>query len=518
MSTSNYLFFEGICYTDNTIPTTPSDSTTTTINATTSHADIVNIATFLDLISILIYILGIFYIREMQEVEVTKRDKSVCRASDYTIEIHSIPEHTDHTDLVEKIKKHLETILSNTSQIHTSGPIYIADINIASAYYPYLKHACIRGTRARALDYILAKLVTCLKLKTFNYNDSKSITLLNTLKKALYRYEKVNDKCHVLQHEAAEYVSRIYVTFETEEGYLRCLHTFSTAGIFKVFQQDKALYLDNQPVVIRKSRDPSDIRWENLGVPLSSRILRVVVTLCITLGVLMISYVMIFEALTLSDQAYGRSLNIACDTYKVSLNRDPIYMASVDANTITYDAVLRDHNWQAYNQSSNYAPSGYLLCYCQQIDYELGSEALKSYDFFNVQTGTNERWCKALASGSGAAQYASYAASFIIVIINTSLLTFLQYLAEFECHPSASLEVVSVALKLSFAQYVNTGLLSLFIYGDLTNLGVQNAFLGKAGSITFGLFTGTFRDFSAGRVIYCSIYSTCYYYLYINCI
>jgi hypothetical protein len=171
-------------------------------------------------------------------------------------------------------------------------------------------------------------------------------------------------------------------------------------------------------------------------------------------------------------------------------------MASVDANTITYDAVLRDHNWQAYNQSSNYAPSGYLLCYCQQIDYELGSEALKSYDFFNVQTGTNERWCSDLADGGNYAQLATYGATAIIIIINVCLHQFLKFITTYECHTSDTHEVISIAVKIMFSQYINTGLLSLIIYGNLSTMNVKKTVLGQTGNVSFGIFTGTFTDLS----------------------
>lgn len=490
-SSSNYLLFEGICFASVT-------NTTDTMSISTGieHSNILYYASILDALSIALFLFGVWFVRKRQDQEEQAYDEHVCRARDYTIECYTIPTFKSHEELVSKIRIHFEETLSKETPIHYDEDVRIVDINVGTSCYQYIEAACERGNCARHVDRMIGKIISRIRLGTFAYDNWKDIYLLNNLKLAMYSYEKANEKCNQLQNVALKAVNRIYVTFESVEGVLRCLKAFSSHGILESFYQRKDHHMEGLVTRVKRTIDPTDINWENIGVPWWSRAIRILFTSLLTLCLLAVSYVMIFEALTLSEAIKGQTYNIACDTYKVTLNTNQVYMNAVDGNTITYLDVQYDHNWQYYNKT-NFGSNGYLLCFCEQINYEFGTAAMRDYSFYNAVTGQYENWCRYLEYGDIKAQIASYGASFVIIAVNTLLLQFLRYLVSIERHPSASQEVFSVALKLSFAQYINTGLLSLIIYGDLTNIGVSNAFFGRAGGITFGVFTGTFTDFSS---------------------
>lgn len=490
-SESNFLLFEGICFTSVTNTSETGYST-----PGIEHSDIIFYASILDAISVAVFLFAVWFIGNRQDEEERAYDRQACRARDYTVECYTIPSYNSHEELINKIRLHFEGSLSKATPIHYDEDIRIVDVNLGTSCYQYIDAATLRGSLARQVDRILSKIALRIRLGSFRFNNWEDIILLNKLKRSMYVYEKANQKCVELQHVAIKEINRIYITFESTEGVLRCLNTFSSHGILEEFYQGKDHYLDGKVTKVSRTVDPTDILWENLGVSLGSKVIRIFLTSLLTLCVLAISYVVIFEALSLSETVKSQTYNIACGTYKVTLNTDHRYMASVDANTITYLDVQYDHNWQFYNKT-NYGSNGYLLCFCEQLNYERGTNAMRNYEFFNAATSQYETWCRYLEYGDLTAQLASLGASFVLVLVNTFLYRFLRSIVSFERHHSASDEVLSVALKLSFAQYINTGLLSLIVYGDLASVGVNNAFFGRVGSVTFGIFTGVFTDVSS---------------------
>jgi hypothetical protein len=496
-----YLLFEGICFASATHPDEANIRASTSLPIIANimsmqHTDIVFYSSLLDAISILVFIFGVWYMRLEIEALDRLQNNSVCRASDYTIECFTIPPHDDAADLIHQLRLHFETILSSTTPIHVDESIKIADINMGSARYEYIQAACLRGQAAHEVDRVVAKIITRLRVNGFDYYSWDNVQLLNRLKKALFTYERLNTSCHIFQHRAADEINRVYITFETREGFLRCLRTFSSHGLLDRFQQSPDIRLYGEPIILRPAVDPSDVRWENIGVSLWFRSFRVALSTLFMALLLGISYVMIFEALSLAKQTNEPRFNIACSTYKVSLSRDPLVISQLDANTISYNDVLYDHDWQAYNKT-NYGSNGYLRCYCEQLNFDKGTTAMKSYKFFNIRTGGEEPWCASLSGSNINAQLATYGATLIIIVVNVSLHQILKMLSVLEYHETETHEVISIALKLCFTQYINTGLLALIIYGDLTNIGVGKSLEISIGPLSFGFFTGSFKDFTA---------------------
>lgn len=185
-------------------------------------------ASILNAISIVIFIISIWFIQERIKLESLILNNYKCRASDYTIECYTIPQLDNSSTIIaiNTIKNHFETILSNIPSIlinNNEELIKIMDINIGTSCYQYIQLACMRGKQARNVDQILGKITTQLIRKTFNIYEltTDNMRILNALKRALYEYEVLSDRCAVVQFSASKLVDRVYVTFETEEGYLR---------------------------------------------------------------------------------------------------------------------------------------------------------------------------------------------------------------------------------------------------------------------------------------------------------
>lgn len=178
-------------------------------------------AMVLDGASIVIFFLGIWWIRREQDYEVKEYESLTCRANDYTVECHTIPPHEDDKDLKIKLQSHFEYVLSRVEPFMYSGPIKIAgaihicisfsftdsillDINIVSRNFTYIRAACNRGTLSVEIDRILGKYTSRLRQGTFNHRNWSDISLMNRLKKLMYDFEIVNRNCELLQSTASK--------------------------------------------------------------------------------------------------------------------------------------------------------------------------------------------------------------------------------------------------------------------------------------------------------------------------
>jgi hypothetical protein len=87
-----------------------------------------------------------------------------------------------------------------------------------------------------------------------------------------------------------------YVTFEEEEGVLRCLREYPELGVLHRLVQPAYKRLRGKRLRFRPAPDPSDVIWENLHYPYVSRVLRQLGVAVVTLTVLLLSFTTIFMA------------------------------------------------------------------------------------------------------------------------------------------------------------------------------------------------------------------------------
>ena len=240
-----------------------------------------------------------------------------------------------------------------------------------------------------------------------------------------------------------------------------------------------------------------------MGVPTFDRLFRIFMTTVLALCLLMVSYVMIFEARYVADLYSTKSFNLHCDAYgvlvdynssRLTLNPQLQRPIQIPSNIITYADVQFDEYWKYYNKT-DYGSHGYLLCYCEQIDFDKGYTAMNSYEFLDPDTGETVQSCYNLHSNNLESTGITYLATFIVVGINLILSVALRALVKFESWGSYTAEIMSLSIKLFVAQYANTGLLSLIIYGSLSRLGGSSIQFQTSNIYRFGIFNGDVTDF-----------------------
>ena len=285
-----YLLFEGICvYTKSALYDQEYD-----------HADLVHALMILNSLSVLVFLLGIWWIRQEQLIDITEIKSLSRRASDYTIKCNTAPfidyfrekkyNFEDYNHLSKIIKEFFESMLSNYPYVMEAGTVQVADVNLSSTCYQYLESACQRGNISVQIDKIINQCVAVYRSQELVKN-SKSLSfshLKNQLRKALYEFEISSDACMRLQVQALQQINRAFITFETDEGYKRCLKAYQSQEFDQVLRSKTSL-------VVQPAEDPSEIIWENFGYPTDRRLLRIIATTVALIIILAVSYLLIFE-------------------------------------------------------------------------------------------------------------------------------------------------------------------------------------------------------------------------------
>lgn len=434
-----------------------------------TRPSIVLTASILNALAVSTFIFAVFWVSKQQEKEDAEMDQSTCRATDYTIRVVRLPEHNSASELALALKKHFESKLSKCKPCFLPGKVRVADINLTTGSFQYLQAAINRGKASRALDLVHYKKAV------MDYLDEEKSWRYKFFEKweehALYSFDKYNQIClrkfrSSLNGERKVIVA--YVTFETEEGFLRAL--------------DNNIPLHGKQMQIRRAEDPSDILWENLGTPVLQRIVRRTVTTVLLIVLLLMTYFIVAFAIQSSESnSTDWPFIITCDDFIVSTD---IHDNSTELNVITYEKTLRDHKWQYYNNTSG--RQGYVNCYCKAIMNEGTIRRALDYHFYDAEEDREERWCKSLLWDNFYLLMIKLAVSIVVLTVNLSAKTILHVLKEFERMASYSLISQSMTLKLFMIQIVNTGMLALLMNGD--------AGLSKDNSIAF--LNGDYEDFT----------------------
>jgi hypothetical protein len=268
----------------------------------------------LDAIATLVFVLSILWLLRQQEKERVEADKAACLASDYTIICRGIPpeKFEDPDTLREELKHHFETQLQKHKRHRSSMLSYdiesvifaeaedhlqVADINFVVNSHDYFPTAMRRGWAAMRVDKYVNIIRSKLRRGKFHIDECRDI--IRGLKVALFFFEHFNTRCYTLAGDPySQQGHSAYVTFHTERAYNRCVFKYNNLGpIFTPFAQETYLKLgETETLLVDKTPDPDDILWENVTYPWWRRFLRFILTTGITVGILAISYLIIYRA------------------------------------------------------------------------------------------------------------------------------------------------------------------------------------------------------------------------------
>lgn len=215
-------------------------------------------------------------------------DRNTCRAKDFTVCITHIPHvYSSTQELAKKLKRHFEKVLSASRPCFLPGAVRVADINFTTGSYSVLQTAINRGNAARELDAIHYKKSV---LEYLGNQHSWWYKILEWREKEWdNQYQYWNDKCLRSNTDSSSHVKRAYVTFESEEGFKRCLRVFSSNSFNHYFDNSEYL-LEGNEISAAPAEDPSDILWENLGTPRLERALRRFLTNILLFALILVTY------------------------------------------------------------------------------------------------------------------------------------------------------------------------------------------------------------------------------------
>jgi hypothetical protein len=215
-------------------------------------------------------------------------DRNTCRAKDFTVCLtHIPPVYSSTQELAKKLKRHFEKVLSSSQPCFLPGSVRVADINFTTGSYSVLQTAINRGQAARELDAILYKKSV---LEYLGRQHSWRFAFLEWREREWHKkYQYWNDQCLRSTSDTSKTVKRAYVTFESEEGYKRCLRVFSANSLNHYFDNPEYL-LEDKEILTLPAEDPSDILWENLGTSRIERILRRFLTNVLLFALILLTY------------------------------------------------------------------------------------------------------------------------------------------------------------------------------------------------------------------------------------
>lgn len=116
------------------------------------------------------------------------------------------------------------------------------------------------------------------------------------------QFEIANDVCLAKSDYSVSKKFSAYVTFEYTEAMAAILKLYPNVGPITRFIQNSDIKLDKQAVLLERSNEPDDVIFENVSVPWYSRTFRLILTTCLTIIILGISYAMIYEVYFVAKQ------------------------------------------------------------------------------------------------------------------------------------------------------------------------------------------------------------------------
>lgn len=504
---SSKLMFEAICMID-----------TVTIGgggfSTTLGDDyVVLVATTLNSISILVFILGVYWIQRKIDRAHDVAGRDACTASDYTVLCHTMPTKPDPTKegkfvpcvTREEIKAHLTAFFQKQLFDPTYPiPVEIADINVTTGDDKYLDALVKRGEASSKVDEVIGAIQSRVRrglwYKTHGMKQSRlsfnlsphtsqdsdptssperlpeTSSYLAQLKSALMKFEIANDVVQERSKNAEHSLCKAYVTFTHEMNMARALQKYPNIGYFLTpLSQSKDISMNGQTVYIERAPEPEEIIFEHVPIPEWNRFIRFLIGTWMTILCLGISYAMIYEAKNIATMWQGNSDKVACSTFDVLVTKDVSKYTDAPTSTITYADVLYDYDPSFYKVNSSthsWGSYNYLQCYCSQVAYdakEAGADdpmaVMKAYQFYDARSGSFKEYCEMMLSGSTITMAANYIATFVIVLVNANLAFLMAFLVDFEKHVHQTGRIMSMMVKLFIAQYINTAFLSLIIAG-----------------------------------------------------
>lgn len=322
------------------------------------------------LLTAAIYLLGMYYIRNSTKDRYEEWDKNTTTISDYIVK-YNIPSALYNTFIKEHHRdSDINSDRSDASAIfEKNSPIY--------AFKKYLKRQI--EDKLKYIEPVMYKNPELIKISeiTFVFENTPVINLMikrgdaldvDNEEKAIRIEDKVKDYLRENSHKVSV-PKEAYVTFKTEEAYLRGVQLDSTSICGRIVPKET---WRGHPFVLEQVQEPSNIYWENRH---TSKILKFIKQIIVTLILILILVFFIgilFYTQKLASKLRREYPEIDCNEVKGDL---------VGENMLKRFAMTEWFHWQENDGSEESVlklTTSNLQCYCDDEVHNNGrSDTLK---------------------------------------------------------------------------------------------------------------------------------------------
>ncbi|EQC32603.1 hypothetical protein SDRG_09917 [Saprolegnia diclina VS20] len=432
----------------------------------------------LDVIACAVFLLMVVWMKRQEANAMARIEHERTTVQNYTVQLLHLPKHTDVLKLGVDLATHLETVLTAKEPVYNPIPVKVADVHFGMTNAVQIDVMRKRGTVAAQLfleNQRIAKfkaLQEKLKPHIFEKRLGKLLKASRALDEKLQKHDKWLDEWEAAQKGKGLVAVTAYITFEDEEGYLRCLREYPSLGVLhRLFQPYHKRFMKKR-MRIEPAPDPTDIIWENLDYSWAARMLRVVCVNIVALALLLLSFLIIYLAKTKKNELTAKfATPLAC----------PV-------NVTQWDVIQE--------QTASSSPAmAMVMCYCKAALLATASlPATMDLEFYNPTTQTSAKYCKTWGSEYLTIQALMVGSVVVVVLVNALLTPVLQYLVRLQKSHTLSAVIVSTVRKIFLAQFFNTTLIVLFLNANLSGISTTSDtgfhFVGLS------LLNGKYADFS----------------------
>lgn len=467
------------------------------------------VAVYVALFDVVSTVIFIFFACWLEDAEHTEEKHIKYSANkrfgvaDYTVYLPSLPDHDSINQLERDIRSKFEHVLSDENfrvrrslQGDPQNPeapsgVRVADINFGTTESGMLDLFLQRGSILNELDRAIRRRhIASMELADFRgtarptvrenmeqagkmssnevaccsrymgccpYDDDALRLIDEEIRKIKDKIKEKDDEIDQaigMRQMGGEIMATCaYVTFEEEEGKDRALATYPPTFCMWLCQPN-SLRINGYRVSVENAPQPSDVIWENLGVPAIERFCRQIFTTTVTFAALALSGIVLFLVEDQKRQALRTYVSTDCSLVEDVGNKD---------------LVVQDTFWRDFNQTTG--NTGRLECYClDQFDINDPTAVLEE-EFAvpdgNSLTGGTAELCRDWADTYFTVQGLVYGGALLVLFTNFLLRFLLRGLVSFERLRSRTAEVVSGALKLFAITFLNTAALVVLVNASI---------------------------------------------------
>jgi hypothetical protein len=483
---------------------------------TISKSDAGLLYSVLDVFASIAFVAGFLWVQHFERVEDHRVDKNTLTADDYSVYIPWVPRGTTEEDIEETIMRafHVDsyeydstyerggrstsrhqsrTKSSKNESDHVPYHPEIAEIHIVQDHMAIINHYVQRGAIFREIERINDKI-----LRYENRIETGDSGFCGRFKSIV-----VSLKLHRKRLEGeADFISK-QASMDAKEGAVCAFVTFQRQEDAEFYQSRyptsvgaiccmrEALKLRGHTIRVEIAPPPSSVLWANLNIGSTSQTCRQFFTFVLTLVFLLMSFVLLYFA-SLEQQKLAKERETADCASPSMMNListgvlNATSVASLPNNDPSLYCWCSAQSWRAKNTSSiaqlpNFGKCTDFACPALYLKLTAGSTPISELKNYSE--------CQSWAINQVTAIVLVVLASFIVVVVNYLLATFMRHLTFLEGHHSYNALNASYALRLFFAQFFNTGVLTVIINASVTGV--------KYLTTTLGVYsTGKYDDFS----------------------